>query len=172
MKESHHLQALPNTDSDCFACGTDNPCGLHMTFQTDGTRLYSRIIPPGHVRGWRNLLHGGIISTMLDETMAWTAIHLLERIILTKSIQVDFLKPVTVDMVLQATGWVEERINDKQAKMAASLGDERGRELARAAGDFALFHPDSRALRKLMPDEVRDELKKRFASVQEEPPEG
>lgn len=164
MDERTELQTIPGTDAECFACGTDNPCGLHMTFQTDGSRLYSRVAPPEHVRGWRNLLHGGIISTILDEIMAWTAIHLLERIILTKSIRVDFLKPVTLEMHLLATGWVEEAVKDKEAKLAASLADGRGRILARGQGDFVLFHPDSRTLRRIMPDEARQELKKRFAS--------
>jgi len=171
MNDKAQLISIGSTDSDCFACGTDNPCGLHMTFRTDGRQLYGRVCPPGHVRGWRNLMHGGIISTILDETMAWTAIHLLEQFILTKSIQVDFLKPVTVEQELQTTGWIQEQTSQRRATMAASLADSQGTELARASGDFVLFHPESKALQRMMPDEVREELQKRFLSKQNTTPE-
>lgn len=104
-----HRQPIENTDTACFACGSDNPYGLHMKFSTDGTKLYSHLIPPAHMAGWENLLHGGIISTILDEIMAWTALYLLQWIILTKSLHVEFLRPIQVNTELEVQGWVEQQ---------------------------------------------------------------
>ena len=55
----------------CFACGRDNPHGMHLRFAADETgkqfvcrfRLSQRYTgPPGHC-------HGGIIATILDDAM-------------------------------------------------------------------------------------------------------
>ena len=151
MTEKPALTPIDNTDADCFACGTENPCGLHMTFYTDGQALYSFVTIPGRMRGWRNMVHGGIISTMLDEAMAWTAIHLMRRFILTQSMQVEFLKPVTIETPLLVKGWIKERVSRRRAVMASTVSNQRDTVLARAEGNFALFKPDSPALQRLLP---------------------
>lgn len=154
MTDSTILRPIETTDADCFACGTDNPCGLHMEFETDGQALYSRVVLPGRMRGWRNMAHGGIISTMLDEIMAWTAIHLLQRFILTQSIRVDFLKPVTIETPLLVKGWVKERVSPRKAIMTATVSDDHGQVLAKAEGEFALFKHDSPVLERILPKDA------------------
>ena len=59
---STEWQELKNIDPHCFACGPDNPQGLHMHFATDGQRLKSTLTVPEHVRGWSNLAHGGVTA--------------------------------------------------------------------------------------------------------------
>ena len=57
----------------CFGCGAANPIGLHLEFarSEDGSVVCMKTVsdtfegPPGYV-------HGGIIATMLDETMSKT----------------------------------------------------------------------------------------------------
>ena len=46
--------------------------------------------------------HGGIIATILDEVMSWTAIHLIKSIIVTRTMTVEFLKPVFIGRQLTA----------------------------------------------------------------------
>ena len=66
------LKPLRNRrDHHCFACGPQNPHGLKMTFYTDERSVYSWVTVPGHLRGWDNLIHGGVISAILDEIMSW-----------------------------------------------------------------------------------------------------
>jgi len=73
------FRPVPNRgDHNCFACGPNNPGGLAMKFYSDGETVVSRLRVDEHLCGWDNLLHGGIISTMLDEIMSWTIIHLLQ----------------------------------------------------------------------------------------------
>jgi len=54
----------------CFACGPDNPIGLHIAFKLqDG--VCTGLFTPGenHV-GFHDTVHGGIIFSALDDVMA------------------------------------------------------------------------------------------------------
>jgi len=99
------LKALPNTDThNCFACSPGNASGLQMTFYTDEERVYSWVTIPDHMGGWNNIAHGGILSTILDETMGWAGIYLLEQLTLTKTMTIDFTKAVVVGDQLRVEG--------------------------------------------------------------------
>lgn len=135
---------LPVIDLQCFGCGSDNPNGLRMRFETDGSRLYSRLTVSDHLRGWSNLVHGGVISAILDEVMSWTAISLSSRLILTKKMEVEFLRPVLINEEIFVEGWADEgSIDDRNAVISAKIMDAKGRELARARGHFALLKKSS-----------------------------
>jgi acyl-coenzyme A thioesterase PaaI-like protein len=52
----------------CFVCGIHNPIGLHLSFYTDEKgRCIARFQPKPEHQGYPGQLHGGIISTLLDE---------------------------------------------------------------------------------------------------------
>jgi len=55
----------------CFACGTDNPIGLHLHFYRLGNAVCTDITLGKYHEGWQDIAHGGIISTLLDEVMSW-----------------------------------------------------------------------------------------------------
>lgn len=144
----------------CFACGPANRSGLHMRFLAGNDRLVSRLTIPGHLRGWSNLVHGGVLSTVLDEIMSWTAIHLLRRIILTKSMTVNFKKPVYVDTPVKAEGRILRVNAEREAVMEGRLYSPEDRLSATATGTFVLIKPkvalkmgivDEAALRDLIP---------------------
>ena len=57
-------------DRWCFACGSENPHGMHMSdFEFDGETYTARWEPSKHFQGWEGVLHGGIVATLLDEVM-------------------------------------------------------------------------------------------------------
>lgn len=58
-------------DTYCFACGKDNPNGLYMEFTDEGEYYVSHWRPQPHHQGWHRILHGGLVSTLLDEVMTW-----------------------------------------------------------------------------------------------------
>ena len=58
-------------DDYCFACGKDNPSGLKMKFTEEGADYVCRWRPSPHHQGWSKILHGGLVSTLLDEVMTW-----------------------------------------------------------------------------------------------------
>jgi uncharacterized protein (TIGR00369 family) len=137
------LRRIENFDSDrgCFACGPDNPVGLRMSFYTDGTVVVSWLKIPAPLCGWRSVAHGGIVTTVLDEVMSWTAHHLIRRLILTKSIRVDFKRPLYTEREIRAEGIVRQLNNDREGVLCARIVDDRGRICATAEGTFALLTP-------------------------------
>ena len=54
----------------CIGCGKNNPYGLKLNFQWDGKTVRSEFTPNDFYQGWPKIVHGGIITTMLDEVMA------------------------------------------------------------------------------------------------------
>jgi uncharacterized protein (TIGR00369 family) len=126
----------------CFGCGADNPYGLHMKFLSDGAQVVSRLTVPEHLCGWDNIIHGGIVSTIHDEIMSWTAIQLLRKMILTKSVTIDFLKPLFVGRKLEARGRIHTRVSPREAIMESSIFDDTGACCSRGQGTFALITPE------------------------------
>src|SRR3954454_19180552 len=59
------------SDHACFGCGDDNPIGLRLRFAPDERGVKAAFIPSPNHQGFQDLVHGGIISAVLDEAMAW-----------------------------------------------------------------------------------------------------
>jgi len=125
----------------CFGCSPQNPCGLKMAFFTDDRSVFSWVTVPEHLCGWDRLVHGGIISTLLDEIMSWSAVYLLKRVILTKTMTVEFLKPVFIGETLKLEGRIHEQVSDREAVMEAALSNPAGEVCARSKAVFALITP-------------------------------
>jgi uncharacterized protein (TIGR00369 family) len=63
-------------DNYCFVCGKKNPIGLKLDFSFDGKTIKTEFIPQKEHQGYFNIVHGGIISTLLDEAMVKLAIEM------------------------------------------------------------------------------------------------
>jgi len=133
----------PRNDSNCFGCSPGNDRGLKMTFYTDETAVYSKLNVPSHLCGWDTLIHGGVITTILDEITSWASIYLLQKIILTKSITVHFLRPLYIEQEVTAAGYVIEQTSEREAKTRGILYNAAGELCARAKGTIALFTPEA-----------------------------
>ena len=69
-------QVSINTDlSDglCFGCGHNNPIGLKLIFKHVGGTVRAEFTPGKLYQGWPGVIHGGIITCMLDEAMGHIA---------------------------------------------------------------------------------------------------
>jgi acyl-coenzyme A thioesterase PaaI-like protein len=114
-----NFKQLPNNrDHNCFGCSPVNSSGLQMTFYTNESAVYSNTTVPNHLCGWNNLVHGGVLTTIMDEIMSWAAIYLLKQVPMTKSITVDFLFSPAVAKRLSITDseslkWFERIFNLK-----------------------------------------------------------
>lgn len=65
------LDYAQSRNNVCFACGPGNPCGLHLTPRREGDLIVADFVPGEWHEGWRGVVHGGILTTILDETMAY-----------------------------------------------------------------------------------------------------
>lgn len=82
-------------DSYCFACGKKNECGLKLSFRYSDGKLTSEFTPLKIHQGYKDITHGGIITTVLDEAMIQAAIA--EGIMpVTAEITIRLKKPLIV----------------------------------------------------------------------------
>ena len=125
-------------DHRCFGCGRLNPHGLRLTFfrLADGTGVWAPFTPQRDHEGYAGLTHGGIISTVLDEVMAWS-LYDREVWAVTARMSVAFRRPVEVGEPTRAVGaMVADR--GRLVEVAGQLLRARdGVVLADAAGTFA-----------------------------------
>lgn len=155
----HNFKPLTKkTDTHCFGCSPTNVSGLKMRFHASEDSVISRLSVPSHLCGWHTIVHGGIVSTILDETMSWATIYLLKRVVLTTSITVDFIKPVIAEKEIYAQGKVFERLNEREAIMEGTLFNSDGEICSKSKGTFRLFTPDAAKALKLMSDDILDDF--------------
>ncbi|HET8523946.1 MAG TPA: PaaI family thioesterase [Thermomicrobiales bacterium] len=95
-------------DHFCFGCGALNPHGLHLVFypREDNRGVWSPWTPEQVHEGYTGIVHGGIISAVLDEVMAWS---LYQRQIwaVTAKMELAFRKPVEVGVSTRAIGQID-----------------------------------------------------------------
>jgi len=126
----------------CFACGPDNPDGMHLEFTLDEARktfvchfsLGKRYTgPPGHC-------HGGIIATILDDAMGKVN-KLREVVAVTKEMTVEYVRPVPLEKPLRVEGR-EVSVHGRQHVNMAEIFNEEGEVLARSTGIFIAIDPE------------------------------
>ncbi len=142
--DPEQLRAVVNVAGQtCFGCGVDNPIGLRMRFFTDEQRVYSQVAVPPTMAGWDRTVHGGVLSTLLDEIMGWSVIYLLGRIGVTKTMTVEFVKPVQAGRLLTVVGAVTGAPSDRQVIATGEVYSEEDVLCARATGTFAAMSPQA-----------------------------
>lgn len=115
---------LPNSDRhNCFGCSQRNKSGLKMKFYTNKEvdLVVSWLSLPDQFCGWGNIVHGGIISTMLDEAMGWGALVILRKLVFTKSISVDFFNPVLTGKEIRVEGSVQKVNSEREAVLQGCI---------------------------------------------------
>lgn len=136
------LKAIPNwEDQGCFACGATNPHGLQMKFFTDGSQVTAFPTVPERMAGWDRLIHGGIISTILDETMGWAAIHLFKQLGVTETITIDFKKPLKIEEPLTAVATALDAPARRSVRMQGRIYNAKDQLCAQATSQFKLIAP-------------------------------
>jgi len=91
----------------CLVCGLKNPFGLHTAFyELDNKELLAVFKPREEHQSYPGRLHGGIISTILDEVIGRAImIHSKGEVWgVTVELQVRFKKPVPLDEELRVFG--------------------------------------------------------------------
>ncbi len=118
----------------CFACGHRNESGLKLTFRRDGARIVADYTPAERYQGFPGVLHGGILATMLDETMGRTG-ALRQEWLMTGKLDIRYRQPAPIDQPLRVWGEIaRERNGAIDAVGAVELMD--GTVLAEARGMF------------------------------------
>ncbi|MCP4570094.1 MAG: PaaI family thioesterase [FCB group bacterium] len=88
----------------CFVCGDQNDIGLKAKFLWDGKKAICEIPADTKFEGYKNIFHGGIVSTLLDEIMI-KALLAEDVFVVTAEMTIRFKKPVFIGDKLRFEGW-------------------------------------------------------------------
>lgn len=123
----------------CFGCSPSNKFGLHLTFSDCGDYIKSIWKPTKTFEGFFQVLHGGIQSTLLDEIAGWTVFTKCKTSGVTKSMCVEYLKPVyiTDETIKLTAGIIESGV--KTAKIKAQLFNSKDELCTQAEVVYAIF---------------------------------
>jgi acyl-coenzyme A thioesterase PaaI-like protein len=120
----------------CFACGTANPIGLNLEFYCLGDVVCSEITLEKVHEGWDNMAHGGIVSTLLDELMSWAIMYAKRVFLVTRKMDVKYIKPVLIGVPLTVTGRLMDDSEPPKIKARGEIRDSEGRLLVRSSSEF------------------------------------
>jgi uncharacterized protein (TIGR00369 family) len=137
----------------CFACGQLNPGGLRLDFDVARDRAEARYTAAQRHQGYDGLLHGGVVTALLDEAMGWAIFHQGVWGV-TAKLNIQFRQPVPIGTDLRVTGEIARdrgRVIETRGTVARA---EDGSVLAEAEGTF---------LR--MPEGRRRDLEQRYSGT-------
>ncbi|GMV36615.1 MAG: hypothetical protein AMXMBFR61_11230 [Fimbriimonadales bacterium] len=97
------MTSLPQS-SGCFVCGADNPYGLRLVFIRDEAGVFTEFVPEARHCGYPGVLHGGIVASLLDETLGWAASVVKRRYFLTADLRVRYRRPVLAGTRVRVNG--------------------------------------------------------------------
>jgi acyl-coenzyme A thioesterase PaaI-like protein len=93
-------------DGWCFACGEHNPIGLKLQFQFQGDDYVARFRVGREHAGYAGIMHGGLMATLLDESMA-RLVWVKGYRVLTGKLTVHYRGPVPVGSEIEVRGRIE-----------------------------------------------------------------
>ena len=136
-----HLTPLAHAAQNrCFGCGEANETGLQLEFflAEDGT-VVCPVTIPDRFEGHPGFLHGGIIATLLDETMS-KAVRARGLTAMTRHLEVDYRRPVPSSAPIRLEGRI---LRDEGRKhwVEAAIFDVDGSSLAHGKGVFVEARP-------------------------------
>ena len=119
---------------NCFVCGDNNDIGLKLDFYEKDGKARAEFTPTKNFEGYKDILHGGILSTLLDEVMI-KSILAKEILTVTSQIEVKFKKPAVIGEKLI----IEGGITGERGRLILTEGKvfrEDGTVVAEAKGKF------------------------------------
>lgn len=118
---SRRVNAAQNVSRMCMVCGTENTSGLHAQFlEVEGDELVAVFTPAHEHQGYPGRLHGGIATTILDETIGRAvSIGDADAWGVTVELSVRFRKPVPLDGPVHVIG----RITKDSGRLFEGTGE-------------------------------------------------
>jgi len=129
------MTQLPHTHS-CFVCGESNPIGLNLRFETDGRIVRTRFTPRREHIGFKQVVHGGLIATVLDEIMVWACVTQTKRFAYCAEMTVRFQNPLRPGEETLATAELVANRRDRIFEVKSELKHSAGQILATATGKY------------------------------------
>ena len=123
-------------DKTCFGCGQDNERGLQLSldFDPDTKTAFGEYTATQDLEGPPNIIHAGIVSAILDETMTMVNKY-MDTVAITGELTIRFLQPAFINENLYIRGWYVKK-NKRVIENRAEIENEMGKIVARAKGKY------------------------------------
>jgi len=120
----------------CFVCGPQNPRGLKFKFDynQDSDEVTADITFAEHFQGWAGVVHGGMVSTVLDEIMVKTT-EAKGLICVTAEIFVKFKNPARINTRYSCSGKITD-IKRKLVYTESKMINSEKKLIAKASAKF------------------------------------
>ncbi len=137
---SKSLPPIPTADNYCFVCGKNNPRGFKVQVNYTEAELAAEteLSIPKEYQGWAEVIHGGILSTLLDELMA----HAVWRFAgpgLTLSMEVRFHAPLKPGEAIRVRGVMHTPNGSRRQAAGEIIRIADGQRIASGKSRFLLL---------------------------------
>jgi acyl-coenzyme A thioesterase PaaI-like protein len=141
------LQETYAPNNACFGCGPANEKGLHIRSFAQGDEVVADFQPEPWQEAFSGMLNGGIIGTLLDCHLNWTATYALMKrdglahppCTVTADYSIKLLRPTPTDTTLHLTARVVEMTGNR-ALVEGELS-ANGKVTATCRGTFVAVAP-------------------------------
>ena len=139
----------------CFVCGRENPLGLSARWDSDVAKgeVRTTLEIPEHFNGFPGVVHGGVLSALLDEAAVRTALldGGFDDLMVTARLEVTFRRPTPTRTPVTIVGRLVQRTGSRakaEAEVLLPDGTVAARAealLARPPSDVAASWEEERA---------------------------
>lgn len=146
MKEKEREKHLP-TYPGCLVCGNreTNPNTLNRRFRIADGGVETDFTAESRQEGYREIVHGGVLCALLDETIGWAVGVDRKCYFVTAELSVRFIRPLKVGARVTVRG----RSLEHKSRYSTADGEIVGRNgtvYARATGKFVPMPPEQEKL--------------------------
>ena len=117
-------------DGMCFCCGPKNPIGLKLQFEMlPNGRMRTEWTPRREHQGFKDIVHGGLVATLLDEVMIRLLYALGIRAV-TAELSTRLLRPLRAGRRYRFESWLREDKGRVAIAEAEGFDAESGERVA------------------------------------------
>ena len=133
---------LPQTRG-CLVCGRTNPHGLHLSLHVDPatSQVTTTFTPTPDYIGFENIIHGGLLATVLDEAMVWSSIWSAKRACVAAELTIRYRESARPGEQLQVTATIDTMRSKLITTTGQILRPSDNATIATATGKFIPLDP-------------------------------
>jgi len=141
LNDLHTIQ-LPHT-GHCLVCGRQNPYGMKLDVFVvpENGLVFIEFTPRSYHVGYEGIVHGGLLTAVLDEAMTWAATWKGKRFCVCGELLIRFRHTARVGEKLRVEALVDF-YRHKLVEPSAKLFNEDQRLIATAGGKYVPMTPE------------------------------
>lgn len=137
-EEARALFSRLIADAGCFGCRGEREGGLQLAIVEAEGGVTCDFTATSRYQSYPGIVHGGIVSTILDEVMAHCVAVLLGRLCVATTLRVKFVEPLRAGRSYRVRARVLDDVerDDAVHRVEAEIVDSRSEMVACASGSY------------------------------------